>query len=144
MAFGLNVAIRRPADLPLIHSERLMHEVEGFVRVGYAQYEAAAGYKDDLMMAMLITWVTSNDEDFSKFIDHEQGIQEATEEKFYEPGKAPTRIDADPALTDADAEDTRDVHFAGISQHGSRWVVSNHGPVSEGNLPTVRHGDRPG
>jgi hypothetical protein len=102
VAFATSVVRNRPANEPLIHSKRLLAEIETFVRVGYGRYEAAADYKDDIIMAWMIALVTSNDEDYTRFIAGEDTHEEKVVDQFYEPGKAPRRTDVDPAYTDAD------------------------------------------
>jgi len=104
VAFALNLVVNRKADNPLIHSSRLLEEMGAFVRDGRGRYQGAAGYHDDLVMAYLIALVTSNDEDFSKYVDAEEAAQSKNTERYYEPGKGPRRLDVDPAMTDADAD----------------------------------------
>ena len=120
IAFALSVVGSRVDAEPLIHSERLLDEIKTFIRSGYASYEAASGYHDDLVMAWLIALVTSNDEDFSKFVDEEESKTAQTGERFYEPGKAPKRTDVDPAYTDADA-DADDFRLIGGATEVDGW-----------------------
>jgi hypothetical protein len=103
VAFATSVVRNRPPTEPLIHSKRLFGEIETFVRVGYGRYEAAADFKDDLALSWFIALVTSNDEDYSRFLVGEAAHEEKVVDQFYEPGKAPRRTDVDPAYTDADA-----------------------------------------
>ena len=119
IAFTLSTVINRPADEPLIHSERLYDELETFVRTGYASYGAAAGNYDDLTMAYMIAIVTSNDEDFSKYVNREQEKAETRHDEFYEPGKAPRNPDVDPAMTEADADSRV---FFGESLESDGWL----------------------
>jgi hypothetical protein len=102
VAFATSVVRNRPPNEPLIHSKRLFGEIETFVRVGFGRYEAAADFKDDLCMSWMIALVTSNDEDYTRFLSGEDAHEEKVVDQFYEPGKAPRRTDIDPAYTDAD------------------------------------------
>lgn len=104
VAFAVYTVGKRLPEQPLIHSTRLFAEIETFVRVGYGQYEAAANCMDDLVSSWLIALVTSNDEDFTRFVSGEEAHQEKVETQFYEPGKAPRRTDVDPAFLDVDAD----------------------------------------
>ena len=102
VAFATSVVRNRPPTEPLIHSKRLFAEIETFVRVGYGRYEAAAAYHDDMCLSWMIALVTSNDEDYTRFLAGENAHEEKVVDQFYEPGKAPRRMDVDPAYTDAD------------------------------------------
>lgn len=104
IAFALDLVSRRKPEEPLVRSRRLLEEMSAFVRDGRGRYRAAAGYFDDLVMAWLIAVVTSNDEDFSKFVDVRESAEARNAERFYEPGKGPRRLDVDPAMTEADAD----------------------------------------
>jgi hypothetical protein len=119
IAFTLSTVINRANDQPLIHSERLYDELVTFVRTGYASYGAAAGNYDDITMAWMIAIVTSNDEDFTKYVNHEEQKNETRHDEFYEPGKAPRHPDADPAMTEADSDSRM---FFGDSLESDGWL----------------------
>ena len=119
IAFTLSTVINRPPEEPLIHSQRLYDELETFVRTGYASYGAAAGNHDDLAVSYMIAIVTSNDEDFSKYVNHEESKAETRHDEFYEPGKAPRNPDADPAMTEADSDSRL---FFGESLESDGWL----------------------
>jgi hypothetical protein len=107
IAFALSVVSSRSGDNPLIHSSRLLEEIQTFVRLGFGQYGASPGNYDDLVMGWLIALVISNDEDFSRYVEKEEAEEANRSDQFFEPGKAPRNPDVDPVYTDADADERR-------------------------------------